>query len=277
MSIDTFEGMPIIDESTSSDVLFPKGVTNKCIPRDLNVQPLPMKAVHIPLKYSRNDIIAMIRERKETKSMVRDMLLRGGYKRAIQWEYGYCWAHAPVNAMMADRIIRGQPHKQLSAFYTAMREMNYRDEGGWSPLAFQRIQKEGAPETSVFPEDDRSSRFRNNSEWRKYDTAEAAANAAQHKIVEGWIDLDKNVWDATLTFEQIMNLWATYTVGTSDYADMRHSMGWCDIEEIEPGSLGLVQLNSWQPGVPGGDFMIRREQLVRPMSACAIGTTSISV
>jgi len=277
MAIETYEGIPIIQDGCSNDLLFPKGVFNNTVPRDQVRDPLPMKAVDIPLKYNRNDIIAMIRERKETKSMVRDFLERGGYQRAIQWEYGYCWAHAPTNVGMATRILRGMPHKQLSAFYTAMREMNYRDEGGWSPLAFKRMQKEGSPEVSVFPEDKRPARGRNNSEWRKYDTPEAAANAAKFKIVEGVIDLGANVWDATLTWQQIMNLWAAYIVGTADYADMGHSMGWCDIVEIEPGSLGLVHLNSWQPGVPGGDYMIRRENLIKPMSACAIGTLTVTV
>lgn len=257
----------IIDDSTSNDILFPSGCGTGAIPRDPLVQPLPMMAVDIPT-IPRSEWSARIKEMKDTKSRVSDIARRSNWKRAIQWGYGYCWAHSSVNAATLNRVSRGMPHKQLSAFFVASIIKNGRDEGGWSPQSFEFMQKNGCCEKQFWPE---------NTSDLSYNTQAARDNAALYKIVEGWVDLGRAVYDRTLTFDQIFSLALSRITGTLDLAWWGHSIAFCDPEEVEPGSFGLRIANSWPDG--WGDDMgmgVLREEKCQPMSAVAVRSITVS-
>lgn len=258
----------VIDDSTPTDILLPPGCGLGAIERDPAVQPLPMHAVNIPL-IPRSEWSARIKEMVETKSRPSDILRRAGWKRAIQWNFGYCWAHSSVNALTSTRVLKGMPHKQLSAFMVAAIIKGGRNEGGWSPQSFEFLQKNGTCEVSLWPEGKAS---------LSLDTPQARENAANYKITEGWADLARAVYDRTLTFDQIFSLALSRIMGTLDLAWWGHSIAWCDPVEIEAGSYGLRIENSWPDDVFGDDMGmgVLRENKCQPMSAVAVGSTIIT-
>jgi hypothetical protein len=73
----------------------------------------------------------------------------------------------------------------------------YRDEGGWGAQSLDFITENGVPSVEFWPEKSMS---------RSNDNAAMRANAALHKPVEVWADLQAAQYDRNLTEDQAMTV-----------------------------------------------------------------------
>lgn len=108
---------------------------------------------------------------------------------------GYCWSHSGVSVHLLCRAKAGLPFADLSAYAIACIIKNYRDEGGWGAQGIDFQVSRGVPTSKYWPQQGVSSR---------YDTPETWADAAKHKVIEGWWDLNLAQYDRNLTWAQVM-------------------------------------------------------------------------
>lgn len=241
----------LIDDSTSTDVTHDPAYSRGGVPRDYAVQPvgsfraLPSSVKLVP----RSEWSARIKERKEQRSGLRFLREVGanGFRIASldQNGQGYCWSYSIGMALMLARVAAGQPYVRLSPHAVACKIMNHQDRGGWCGLSARFARGEdpnfpgigGYPDQSVWPQ---------KSMARVNDTEACWANAARHKITHDVADLTRDVWDQNLTVDQVVTLLLTNQGPVvCDWNWWAHSTCMIDVDEVEPGSFGLVGLNSW--------------------------------
>jgi hypothetical protein len=128
---------------------------------------------------------------------------------------GYCWAHSSAGALMALRALMNEPTVALSAYAVACVIKNYRDEGGWGALSLDFITSRGVPSEKFWPM---------KSMDRGNDKPETWANAALHKTVEAWVDLQAAQYDRNLTWDQVMTLLLSRVPVVVDYNWWGHSI-----------------------------------------------------
>lgn len=182
-----------------------------------------------------------IKEMEATKSRLSDIRAVMGPNGGLipsrdQNGRGYCWQHSGVSALLMLRAVSGLPYADLSAYACACIEKNYRDEGGWGAEGLRMLQTMGVPTSEFWPQRATSS---------KYDTPEMRANAALHKSVEDWSDLNAAEYDRNLTWDQVMTCLLSRMPVVVDYNWWSHSVCAIDPVEVSPGSFGLRILNSW--------------------------------
>jgi hypothetical protein len=111
----------------------------------------------------------------------------------------------------------------------------WKDEGGWNPLSVEYAIKHGYPTVDKWPEKSMS---------RNYDTPETWAEAANYKIVDGWMDLQAAIYDRNMTFDQMMTCLLLRIPCPGDYNHMRHSV--CVVDPVEvDSSLSLSNIRRW--------------------------------
>jgi hypothetical protein len=96
---------------------------------------------------------------------------------------GNCWAHSGVSAHLLVRARDGQPYADLSAFAIACIIKGYRDEGGWGAEGVDWEAANGCPTSKTWPQQSMS---------RSNDTPAMRAEAAQHKVIGTWADMQPN-------------------------------------------------------------------------------------
>lgn len=215
------------------------------VPRDYTRHPVGSVsgsmayAVDMPT-IPRSEWSARIKEMVETKSRLSDMRLVGNGGQPIpsldQNGQGYCWAYSTTMAVMMLRMIMNLPYVRLSAHATACVIKNFRDEGGWCGLSMERQVSHGTPSVEFWTEKSMS---------RSHDKPETWANAALHKVTEGWVDVQAAVYDRNLTFDQVMTCLLCRVPVAADFNHWSHSVCLLDPVEVEPGSFGVRLINSW--------------------------------
>lgn len=214
------------------------------IPRDYATHPQGCyssapAAVDMPL-IPRAEWRERIRHMEGTKSRLSDMRMTGMFGQMIpsrdQNGKGYCWAHSTVSAMMLLRARDNQPYADLSAYAIACIIKNFRDEGGWGALSLDFATQRGCPTSQFWPQQSMSRVNDNNSTW---------ANAALHRTVEGWVDLNAAVYDRDLTFDQVMTCLLLRIPVVVDFNWWGHSVCAADPVETSPGQFGIRIWNSW--------------------------------
>lgn len=215
------------------------------VPRDYTRHPVGSVsgsmayAVDMPT-IPRSEWSARIKEMVETKSRLSDMRLVGNGGQPIpsldQNGQGYCWAYSTTMAVMMLRMIMNLPYVRLSAHATACVIKNFRDEGGWCGLSMERQVSHGTPSVEFWTEKSMS---------RSHDKPETWANAALHKVTEGWVDVHAAVYDRNLTFDQVMTCLLCRVPVAADFNHWSHSVCLLDPVEVEPGSFGVRLINSW--------------------------------
>lgn len=222
------------------------------IPRNYETHPQGCYASAPPAEIAlipKSEWSARIKEMVDTKSRLSDLRLIANNGQPIpsldqnddRWpmrdpHWGYCWAHSSTHAVTTVRMIMGLPYVPLSAFAVAATIKNGRNEGGWGAQSLDFITERGVPSQEFWPQKEAS---------LKYGTPECWANAALHKVTEGWIDLATPQYDRTLTFDQMMTLLLSRTPVVTDFNWWGHSVMALDPVEIEPGSFGIRIWNSW--------------------------------
>jgi hypothetical protein len=212
------------------------------VPRDYDRHPVGSVAgvepFNIPL-IPRNEWSSRIRDMVQSKSLLSDIVEIGDNGRDIdsldQNGQGYCWAYSPAAAITACRARDGQPYVRLSAHAVACKIKGFRDEGGWNPLAVEYAIKHGYPSVEAWPEKSMS---------RSNDRPETWANAANYKIVDGWMDLQPPVYDRNLTLDQLFTCLLLRIPCPTDHNWWGHSICTLDPVEID-SSLPLNDANRW--------------------------------
>lgn len=212
------------------------------VPRDYSA--IPVGSIEGIAKFQ-DDIIppsewpSRIRDIEQSDSSLSAMFNRGNVGQAIphldQNGQGYCWAYSPASAMMLARARDNQPYVRLSAHAVAAKIKNFRDQGGWNPLAVEFAIKNGYPSVQAWPE---------KSMRREHDNAATWADAAKYKITEGWMDLQPSIYDRNLTFQQLATCLLQRIPCPVDFNWWGHSVCAADLLELD-SSLPLSDINRW--------------------------------
>lgn len=209
------------------------------IPRDFSVQPKKMMAIQFPL-IPRSEWSERIKEMEATKSRLSDIRNTGDNGGPIrsydQNGQGYCWAYSTTAAVTLLRAKANSPHVRLSAHAVACKIKGFRDEGAWGALSMDFIAKNGVPSEAFWPAKSMS---------RTYDNAATWADAAKHKVSEGWADLDSQPWDRKMNFDQVATLLLSRVPVVVDFNWWGHSVCAMDLVETSPGAFGIRIWNSW--------------------------------
>lgn len=258
-------GEILIDDDTPNDILFDGRFGRGLVPRDFSTHPEgflspPAEIELIP----ESEWSARIKEMEELKSRISD--LRGAITSLNQTQSNYCWAHSPVHCVILDRAFKGQPHLPLSAYAVGSTIKKGANEGGWCGLSAKFIQEFGVPTQTLWPQ----GQFRDpGNNWR--------ANAARHKITEGWFDFSRQVWDQQLSFAQVATLLLNGVPCALDFNWWAHSVCGLDLIEVERGSFGIRIWNSWGDSWGDRGVGVLRGSKAIPNGAIAVRSTVPSV
>lgn len=257
----------VIDAATPDRVLFPNGMGHGLIPRNYSLYPRgcygSVQAVDMPI-IPKSEWSDRIREKVAAKSQLSDIRLTGNNGGIIpsvdQGQRGYCWAHSGTSATILLRAAMGQPYVDLSAYAIACIIKNYRDEGGWGAAGLDFITARGIPSGQFWPQ---------KSVDRANDNPATWANAALHKVAEGWVDLVPAAYDRKLSFEQVATCLLCNIPVIADYNFWSHSVCLMDLTEPSPGRFGVRLWNSW-----GDSWSDRGMGLLDPQKAPPDGATA---
>lgn len=232
----------VINDETPFSEAIPADVTRGYEPRDFKTSPAEMFAPpsEMPL-IPRSEWDARIKEQEEQESSLEHIRLREGpggqmIKSLDQGQYGYCWSHSTVQALILQRAAAHQPYVPLSAYAVAAKIKNYRNEGGWCGLSADFVRKNGVPSEAFWPQQNMS---------RSNDNANTWKNAELHKSVEEWIDLTRAAYDKVMTFDQVATCLLTNTPVALDFNWWGHSVAGIRLVKVENGSYGIKIWNSW--------------------------------
>lgn len=140
---------------------------------------------------------------------------------------GYCWGHSSTHANMYLRAVMHLPYVPLSAFAVCATIKQGADEGGWGAQSMDFIMDKGQPSQSVWPQGDRN--------YRQYDKPATWADAALHKITEGWIDMQAQEYDRNLTYAQVITCVLCRVPVVVDFNWWSHSV--CGIDAVSGTSM----------------------------------------
>lgn len=234
----------VIDDSTDNDVLNPagfgKGFQPELIPADLP-QPKPLfgEAPDQIKEFTDAELLTYTQElwdRKATLWHLRQLAANGQQMPTLdQGSEGYCWAYSTTRAIMYIRAVQNQPYRRLSGHAVGCIVKGYRDEGGWCGLSQQFISERGVPSVEFWPEKSKNRSNDNPATWE---------NAAQNKILEGYFDPSKAVYDRNLTLRQLLTLLCLGIPCAVDRFHWSHST--CDHTPIiKDGKVWPMGDNSW--------------------------------
>lgn len=191
--------------------------------------------------------------------------IRGEIPSLDQGQVGYCWNHSTAHCVTILRAVAGLPYVPLSAYAVGATIKKGADEGGWCGLSAKFLRERGIPSQALWPQGDR--------DYRKYDKPEVWANAALHKVSEDWVDLTREVYDQSLTFEQVASCLLSGTPCAVDFNWWGHSVCALDLVEISSGNFGLRIWNSWSDKWGDRGMGVLEGQKAIPNGAVALRVT----
>lgn len=180
---------------------------------------------------------------------------------------GNCWAYSTTSAVMITRTIANLPYVRLSAHAIGCKVKNFRDQGGWCGLSAKFQRENGCPSVEHWPEKSMS---------RSNDKPETWANAKLHKVSEDFCDLTRDVYDQNLTWQQTASCLLSGIPCAVDFNHWSHSVCAVELVEVEPGSWGILILNSWGTNWSDRGYGILRGRKAIPNGAVAIRVAGAS-
>ncbi len=268
--MDSWNGIPVIDDSTPNDVVFDPKHARGAEPRDYAIQPMEMfaSADMIPLKPKStwsDEIKVLDREEAQVDHVILRARAKGRWADLYQNPYNFCWSHSVAHAIQASREISNAFPRALSAFglvHLADANRAYGNRGGWCGLAAEAARTRGIPTQHTYPQGQ-----------VKRELSQAILDDAKNNVVtEDFVDLQKPVWFQNLTFEAVASCLLTGRPCAVDFNWWAHSVCAVKLVEVEAGSFGILILNSW--GLNWGDKGrgILRGSRAIPDGAIAINT-----
>lgn len=260
--------MYIIDDSTPIDELLNPHVEGEAKGRGYDPDQVipgmfdPPK--DLPL-IPRSEWSDRIKEKEEKKSRISDVRT---WPSLDQNGQGYCWAYSTTSCVMLLRSLMNQPYVRLSAHAIGCKVKNFRDQGGWCGLSAQFQREHGCPSVEYWVEKSMS---------RSYDKPETWENAKLHMVTEEWADLTKAVYDQNLTFDQVATCLLCNIPCAVDFDWWGHSVCAMDLVEVEPGSFGLLILNSWSDSWGERGAGVLRGDRAIPHGAVALRVSGASI
>lgn len=245
----------IIDESTPDAVVFPDTAIHArgAVPRDYSIDPIEMfeQPDKIPL-IQRTDWQAIIQERKEKQSSLRDIWKREAYKLDIpvssmhldQNGDGHCWAYSVGHTEMMVRARDNQPYVRLNPHFVATYLKRF--NGGWCGAS-----AEVARNVGIVPEGTGSDEWPLHSNNQSLLTQKRIDAASKYKISEDWVDLTRPVWGQNLSYDQVITCLLMNIPCALDFNWWAHSVCGCDVDWVNGGAVPVI-LNSWKGWGDGG-------------------------
>lgn len=277
--MDYYHGnIPIIESDQPPTALsHPANVGFGCVRRDYSVDPPTMFASPDEMQIvPPSEWDARFDEQEEMESSLEHIYLSGpggtpAFKHLDQNGHGYCWAYSTGHAMMLDRLKQGLSTVRLNPHATACIIKRGRDEGGWCGLSAQWARDNGYAVEGF-----------GQGQWPlhgmslKYDTPALRTSMAHHRVTEDWVDLTTQVYNRSLTTQQLATCGFNNIPAPSDFYWWSHSV--CQVRwvRIERGSWGPLILNSWPDWGYFGTAVLRGNQGIAN-GAIAIRATSPSV
>lgn len=199
------------------------------IPRDYKTHPRgcysSIHAIDVPL-IDQGEWPQRLKDLAANHALLSDIRLKGNAGQPIpsrdQNGKGYCWAHSGTSATLIVRATANLPYADLSAYAVACTIKSYRDEGGWGAQGVDFMADKGIPTSATWPQQSMS---------RSNDNAATWADAAKHKITEGFIDLAAAQYDRNLSFNQVASLLLSGVPVVVDYNWWSHSV--CAIDLVD--------------------------------------------
>ena len=215
---------------------------------------------------------ARIEEQEKKKTRLSDIRMTGDKGNPLpsydQNGQGFCWEYSTLSGVTLKRAEMGLPYIRLSGHAQACKIKNFRDEGGWCGLSTSDGTTRGFMPAYLWPEKSMS---------RKYDTAENWEIAKNFCITEGFLDMQQQVWDMSLTFQQIASCILSGIPCPVDFDWWSHSILGMDLVYVtnkfpvnDIRCYGLRIWNSWRDawGFLGTGVILGKKAV--PMGATAI-------
>lgn len=264
-----------VDDSTDNDLLYPKEFGRGY--DESQVEPVEMPKLTFgdapgQMKIiPKSDWSEIIREKNEKKSglaHMREYYGPGGGRVPTldQNGQGYCWAYSVSRMMMYWRMLMNLPTVRLSGHAIGCMVKNFRDEGGWCGLSYKFAMERGIPSVDFWKE---KSMDRSNDNQATWD------NAAGHKIVNGWYQLDLAVYDQNMLELQIGTCLLRDVAVAADFPWWSHSVCLKALQEPERGSFAWDLDNSWTDGWgENGAGLIRGNKMKTAGAVALIASTT---
>lgn len=233
----------IINDTTASDILFPKGHHRGL---DLSQRPdvayaygLAASPFPSQLLIPRSEWQARIKEMEETETRVSDLIKMRNIKPLNQESTNFCWCNAVVGLCEIIRAQQNQRHIVLSPASAAAKITKYRNIGGWGLDAIKFISANGLNSVEDWPA---------NAIDRRYDTEQSRAAAFNNRVDE-WIECQpKNL-------DQLMSLLLRRIPVAVGYLWWQHEVYAADPVWID-GEAAIRIRNSWGNWGDGNGFGI---------------------
>lgn len=267
------DGTPIIDPFTPHDLTFHFPRARGAVPRDYSVTPAETFAPPDRIKLiPRSEWEARWQEQEDQKSSLEHLFLDAGWDCFDQNGQGYCWAYSVGHTIMLNRVRDHQPYVRLNPHGVASIIRGGEDVGGWCGMSAKFAREVGYPEEGTAPGQWPFHEWRNPG---RYDTPLMRQVAGRYRITQDFVDLTRDVWDNDLTFDQVATCLFNNNPCAVDFNWWSHSVCAVRIVRIEPGSFGLLILNSWSPGWGRRGLAVLRDRSMVPDGAvCTAGVTA---
>lgn len=211
------------------------------IPRNYKTHPVGhypwATAVDFPL-IPRSEWEARAAEKTSRRAWLSDIRLKGNNGQPVpsrdQNGRGYCWRHSPTSCNLLLRAFAGLPYADLSAYAGACMIKAFRDEGGWGAQGVDDVIRRGDPTSEFWPQ---------RSVDRANDNPRTWENAALHRIIDQWADLNQAEYDRGLTFDQVGTLLLSDVPVVGDFNWWSHSVCLMDLVNGS-GQFGVFRADS---------------------------------
>jgi len=257
---------PVVDGEKKGKGLVERDLKKFPIKDPVGTPPFEIKTI------PRSQWSDIIKDKKKYKWNLSDIRNRGDRGKQIssldQNGQGYCWAYSTGAAVTLCRAKSHEPYVRLSPHAVAWVIKNGRDEGGWGALSAEFIAEKGIPSINTWPE--------KSMNGRQYNVAATWEEAKLYKTTEDFVQRDARVYDRNLTFDQIATCLLTNNPVVCDFRWWGHSVCAMDLVEVEPGSFGLLIINSWSDRWGKDGTGVLRDEKAKPMGAVAVCYTVVA-